>query len=396
MHVRPRQVLQAGGVRNRQRPARVDPAAGRSDLPRRLPGAEGLRGDPLRLDVRRGVRLGPGQAVPDGRAAPHGAGHPQRAGRARQSRHGRGPALDRRLRRGRAAGDARRGDGRCRPRGRADEAGPARLRRRHQRLHRRGALRSGQDAGRVPGAREADRGLEADGHGGDRVAHRRHLRKGRRRGGAGLARLPGDPQALRPPWRRARLPGLPRLRQPRGAHDRAQALPLLRPGQAEAEGARADRPGVVPGGEPDRVGRGAERERGRAAVHPAPRGLERPPGRPARVEVGHADRRDGTAGRLLLAADPHGDGDPRSRRAARPRRDLPGDQPLRAARPRPGLRLERDHGEHRRRGPVRGEAVRAGRVGADDRVAALPLQGRSAFRSRSRSGSSRPRRRSRT
>ena len=54
--VRPRQVLQAGRVRDRQHPARVDPAARGPDLPRRLQRPEGLRRDPLRLDVRRGVR----------------------------------------------------------------------------------------------------------------------------------------------------------------------------------------------------------------------------------------------------------------------------------------------------------------------------------------------------
>ena len=68
-----------------------------------------------------------------------------------------------------------------------------------------------------------------------------------------------------------------------------------------------------------------------------------------------------------VAADPHGGGPPRPghRRA---RRDLPRRQPLRPARPRPRLRLERDHRDlgqrrHLRRGPLPGRLP-------------LPLQGR--------------------
>ena len=68
------------------------------------------------------------------------------------------------------------------------------------------------------------------------------------------------------------------------------------------------------------------------------------------------DRRHGAAGRLLRPADPDGGGParPGHRRA---RRGLPGREPLRAARPRPRLRLERHDRDlrqrrHVRRGPV--------------------------------------------
>ena len=86
------------------------------------------------------------------------------------------------------------------------------------------------------------------------------------------------------------------------------------------------------------------------------------PSHAARVELGAGlrarvadrapDRRPGAAGRLLRPADPHGDGCPRPghRRA---RRDLPGREPLRAARARPRLRVECHDRDFRQRRHVR-------------------------------------------
>ena len=71
-------------------------------------------------------------------------------------------------------------------------------------------------------------------------------------------------------------------------------------------------------------------------------------------------RGDGTAGVLLLPADPDGGGHPRTGDRRR-RRGLPGRQPVRRARPRPGLRVVGDLGgpEHHRH--VRRAAVQSGR-----------------------------------
>ena len=78
------------------------------------------------------------------------------------------------------------------------------------------------------------------------------------------------------------------------------------------------------------------------------------------------DRSDGPAGRLLQPADPDGGGSARSRHR-RARRGVPGRQPVRRARPRPRLRLERHdrhlgQRRHLRRGPLPGRIP-------------LPLQG---------------------
>ena len=56
----------------------------------------------------------------------------------------------------------------------------AELRRRDQCLHRGGERRPGAEAGRVPAAQQADRAMENDRRGRDRLAGRRHLRPGRR------------------------------------------------------------------------------------------------------------------------------------------------------------------------------------------------------------------------
>ena len=261
----------------------------------------------------------------------------------------------------------------------------------------RGAHRPVEAAGRVPGARQGARGLEGDRHGRDRVADRRHLRQGRRRRGARRRRR-CSPRGSASARRRGRavFGDFRSLDDPEAPVDHDQALPL-RPARAASKrrGRRAPRPRLDPGPRP-----GRRRRRRRPS---ALRACRRVPGLPdlpigglpfqrvqsnallvgAQASRGRPPaRRDGPAGRLLLARDPDGDRPPR-RRGRRARRDLPRHQPLRADRPRQGLRLEHHDGQHRQRRRVRREALRAdGSEPTPSR--ALPLQGRSACRSRSR------------
>ena len=95
----------------------------------------------------------------------------------------------------------------------------------------------------------------------------------------------------------------------------------------------------------------------------------------AKSESGPPGRRDGPAGRLLHAADPGREGPARPRHRRR-RRGVRRRQPVRAARPRPGLRVVGDLGRPGHHRHLRREAVRAGRLGADGAVDALPVQGR--------------------
>ena len=86
----------------------------------------------------------------------------------------------------------------------------------------------------------------------------------------------------------------------------------------------------------------------------------------ARVGERPSRRRHGPAGRLLVAADPDGAGHPRAGDGQgpadrRPGRGLPRHQPLRAARPRPRLLLERHLGRPGHHRHLRGQALRAGR-----------------------------------
>ena len=96
------------------------------------------------------------------------------------------------------------------------------------------------------------------------------------------------------------------------------------------------------------------------ARHLRGRVLQRPPARRLRPADG-----------VLRAGDPHGAGRARARHG-RPRRGVPGGEPLRPARPRPGLRVERDVGRPGHHRHVRGRPLRAGRREADDGVDALP------------------------
>ena len=161
---------------------------------------------------------------------------------------------------------------------------------------------------------------------------------------------------------------LPLEERPGSADDDRQAVPVR-----DAKRLRQARPGAAGTEErlrnADRRGSSARRsgsdrpEHGRRPPHPRARRSR------ARLELGARlhealgrrppDRGDGPAGRLLRAADPDGGGPARAG-DRRPRRRLPGRQPLRRARPRPRLRLERDDGDlrqrrHLRRGPLQGQ-----------------------------------------
>ncbi len=115
--------------------------------------------------------------------------------------------------------------------------------------------------------------------------------------------------------------------------------------------------------------RGLGRARGR---------LERAARLGAGVGVGPSARGDGPAGQLLHPAAADGAGRPRAEdgqraRDRRPRRGVPRHQPVRAARPRPRLLVERDLGRPGHHRHLRGAALRARRLRADARVPALPV-----------------------
>ena len=262
--------------------------------------------------------------------------------------------------------------------GTAVDRGRPRLRRRHQRLHQRGPRRPEQAARRVRGARQAPRGLDDHRHRRRGLADRRHLRQGRR----ARARLGADHAGVRRTLRRARRPpGLVRLplaQRPGGADDRGGALPVPDRSRVRQAGPRDPRPGHgdrrAGGGAAStshdstralRI-RGHRGKTGHRAGEPGPR-LELGAGVRRRVDDRPSDRGARAPGRLLPAADPDGGGPARARNR-RPRRHLPRRRALRAARPRPRLRLVGHHRDerqrrHLRRGPVPGRLP-------------LPLQGR--------------------
>ena len=258
------------------------------------------------------------------------------------------------LRRGRPAGGRRR----------------AELRRRDQRLHRRRQRQPDAEAGRVHAAGQADGTVEADRRDRDRLADRRHLRPRRRQraglgaddaglrrramGAQGRAARPGSASAPRTtPKRRRRSPSrfpyetrsafakrglaLP----DRGTRPRNRRPPRERPRRRRRRSRRAARRPA------DRAGAARKPGTPRTGSWSPPSTRRRPP-----------DRGDGPAGRLLRPADPDGGGPARPRHR-RPRRLLRRRQPVRRARPRPRLRLERDHADlrqrrHLRRGPLQG------------------------------------------
>ena len=115
-------------------------------------------------------------------------------------------------------------------------------------------------------------------------------------------------------------------------------------------------------------------------VRAAPWRLQRAPGLGGGVEERPSRGRDGPPGRLLVAADPDGGGHPRageqSGAADRcPRRGVPGHEPLRPARPRARLRLERHLGRPGHHRHLRGQALRAGRRPADAQLQPLRVRG---------------------
>ena len=232
------------------------------------------------------------------------------------------------------------------------------------------------------------RDVEDDGHHRDRRARRRDLRQGRRRR-ADPGRAACTPSSRASVARRGERSGAtsapprtPRRRR-RSATGRRSPTRRRRPRPAGGSIAiarpRARCGGSTPVG--DQHGRG--RPRLRVARSPRPgralAGLRLPQAQSnallvsaARVEHGPPARGLRPADRLLRPADPHGAGRPRAR-PRRARRVLPGRQPLRPARPRPRLRLERDlrrPGHHRH---LRRRALRARRRHADDRLDALPF-----------------------
>ena len=242
-----------------------------------------------------------------------------------------------------------------------------RLRRRDQRLHRRRQPRPATEAGRVHAAEQADGTVEADRRDRDRLAGRRHLRPG---GGnelnsaltmqAFVERM--GKKAGRKAWR-----GLPLQERPRGADDGLQALPLRDPQRL-----RQARPGAA--GPRQRHASPSTRQRLRRARAARPRRVGQR--LQAAIEAaGHASNwelvsaKESATGhpiavmgpqvgyyvpQILMEEDLHGPGiDARGAAFA-------GRQPLRRARPRPRLRLERDDGDlrqrrHLRRGPLQGQ-----------------------------------------
>ena len=240
---------------------------------------------------------------------------------------------------------------------------------------------------RVRGVREDAAVVEAHRRDCGGVPDRRHLRQGRGLrapigAGASVARAP-----VRPPERRSGMERLPRGQRSRGGpHHPPRALPLRDRQSVLQAGACDPRPrvGLV---HPRRLAVGLGRG-GRSGNGPRP---ARQPGRTAdegpagtgpcfqlgagrRSPLGHPSPAggDGSAGGLLRAGDPDGGGPPRARleRRARRRRArglFPRREPVRGARARTRLRLERDHrhvGQHRhvRRGSLPGRLP-------------LPLQG---------------------
>ena len=315
-----------------------------------------------------------------------GAGHRRRE---RQGR--RRAAQDRRLLRGRAPGDDRQRDDRRRRRGRSGQGRPAGLRRRHQRLHRRGARglrarcpastrRSGTRTGPTdwkPTDTVAIASLIGGifGKGGGREAQAAQVlaaaneRFGKRRGRG-----------------RAVFDDFRATRGPRGADHDAQAVPVRQPGPRQPGRGRRTRPRLAQGARPDRLleRRRVERRRWRraplacrcSAARCAKQkmsnalliaGSESATGKPIAVmgpQVGYYSPQ------ILMEMDLHGPGiDARGA-------TFPGISLYILLGRGPDYAWSRDDRDDRRGRPVRGEALQPRRVGADDRVDALRVQGR--------------------
>ena len=175
------------------------------------------------------------------------------------------------------------------------------------------------------------------------------------------------------------------LQVPRPARSEAQARGKRR-GRCDAEGRGDARPGSLQRLRPGRWRAPAGGARSGAAcragcAHCARRPAARRARHPTRRSCARADSMSGRplavtgpqvayySPEILFEMDLHGGG------RGHARRGLPRHQPLRAARPRQGLHLERHHGDHRQHGRVRRGALRAGRRRAHARLHPLPLQG---------------------
>ena len=268
------------------------------------------------------------------------------------------------------------------------------LRRRHQRLHPRRAARTRPDCPPSTPRSASCRRVEA--HRRDRrgVADRRHLRQGRRRRGALRAHARGVRRALRrarPAARPGRTsastttPRRPSRCRRRFPYETDLAVREARPRDARpglgrrssttanrskrarsppARGCPSTTDTPAPQPIPDDGSIGSQLLHDALAGPPhasnwelvnAKHSEQRPP-----------DRGHGPAGRLLQPADPDGGGPARAR-DRRARRRLPRREPVRRARPRPRLRVERHDRDrrqrrHLRRGPLPGRIP-------------LPLQG---------------------
>ena len=275
---------------------------------------------------------------------------------------------------------------------------PARVRRGHQPVHRRGARRPAQDARRVRGDRAARgaRGLEGHRHrrhgrgrrldlrSGGRVGARPRRRCSRRRGrasgpGAGGACGATSARPTTPRRRRPCAGGRSRIRAARAGVRAARRCPD--PGTLEAQPGLRGR---------YRLGRrvaaaGADG----AAATGAARGLLAFPG--AMSNAIAVSARESASGRPIAVFGPQtGYFAPQALMEHEVQAPglsargvaLPGRQPVRADRPRARLRLERDDVRAGHRRHVRGRPVRARRRQADARARCTTSTAASACRSR--------------
>ena len=273
----------------------------------------------------------------------------------------------------------------ARPRGlrarvRRAAGGPGRVRRGHQRLHRRGPART---RSRCPASTRRSnrpagpRGLEGHRRGGHGGGDRRDLRRGRRPGGGLGAGARGGARALRPRAGRAGLARLPPRRRP-GVAARSctggrfpYGLPPRKPSGAwrfPTAGPRASTRSWPR--RRRRASAGARRRRALLAFPEAQSNAllvsarESASGRPLAV---FGPQTAYFSPQVLMEMDVHAPGH------RRPRRRLPGRQPLRADRARTRLRVERHDVGAGHRGHLRPAPVRGGRRPAHARLDALPL-----------------------
>ena len=236
-----------------------------------------------------------------------------------------------------------------------------------------------EDAGRVRGARPAPGPRPVEGHRRDldRLAGRRDLRQGRRRRGRLGARARGGEAAVRAQAGQAGLGGLPPADDPEAARPSTRSRFPYGTGPRKARkaaGSRCPTP-ARPRREPlDRRRRAATAPAGPGPVGDLLEPFEAHGLRPrTRCSSRRASRRRATRSRssgrrsptsrpqILMEQDIHAPGDQRGPGDRRPRRRLPRHQPLRPARPRRRLLVERDLGRPGHHRHLRGAALRARR-----------------------------------